>query len=564
MTELGQATHRQVGSIVLIGAFSTFVNALMLTGPLFMLQVYDRVLSSRSEATLVTLFLLVAGLYAAMGILDFTRGRIGARIGADLQDTLDRRVFSAAMSAPEEQRAEAASATGDLESIRRFFSAPVSFALFDILFTPLFLAGIFLFHPLLGWLAVFGAIVLLLVSMTNQWLSRLPTQKASTTSLQAQRWSDQMRTQPETVATLGMRRSALRIWQAMRLDAMHADLSLSDRNGGFGSFSKAIRLFLQSAMLALGAWLVLQNELTPGAMIAGSILLGRALAPIELLIGSWVVVAKARRGWKNLRVLLHEVPEPAEPTRLHRPAAKMSLTNVSVVAPGQKRPVLRGITCSIGPGEALAVVGDSASGKSSLARVLTGYWKPYTGKITLDGAALEHFSEEDRASYIGYLPQDVVMFTGSIAQNIARFQEAPDSADVIAAATKAGAHDMILGIPDGYDARIGTADTALSGGQRQRIGLARALFGVPAIVVLDEPNSNLDSQGSQALNAAIRELKADGCAVVVMAHRPSAIAECDRILLLRHGQVAAYGPREEILPKILPSTATDVPSGVPA
>jgi PrtD family type I secretion system ABC transporter len=544
-----------LGAIAFIGLFSVFVNLLMLTGPLFMLQIYDRVLASRSEATLIALFVLVVGLYSAMALLDFVRGRVGARIGARMQADLDPVVFAAVLRAPPQLAKEAATGLSDLESVRRFCSSPVAFALFDAPFTPLFIAAIFIFHPLLGWLAVAGGGTLLVISLINQWVSRKPGASAAQTAAQAARISEQIRTEPETIRSLGMTMPAIAKWQSHRGKALQADIALSDRNGGFGSLTKALRLFLQSAMLALGAWLVLREQLTPGAMIAASILLGRALAPVEQIIGSWAIVGRARQGWHSLHVLLSQAPEPAPRTRLHRPNARLSVRNLTVLSPTDRTRVLNDICFDIAPGQAVGVVGESAAGKSSLARVLTGLWRPAAGAVRLDGASLEHFSEEDLARYVGYLPQEVVLFDGTIAENIARLQPNADADEIIKAAEAAGAHEMILNLPDGYDSVIGNGQTRLSGGQKQRIGLARAMFGEPVVLVLDEPNSNLDSVGSDALNAAIRTRKAAGQIVIVMAHRPAAISECDLILMLRGGQVVAFGPRDEVLRKMVKNYA---------
>ncbi|MFT5869481.1 MAG: ATP-binding cassette subfamily C protein [Paracoccaceae bacterium] len=543
------------GALIFAALFSVFVNLLMLTGPLFMLQVYDRVLASRSEATLIALLVLVAGLYGAMAVLDFVRGRIGARIGAQLQTRLDGTVFAAVLRAPLGLSRQAATGLADLESVRRFCSAPVAFAIFDAPFSPLFIVAIFVFHPLLGWLAVAGGGVLLMISACNQWASHKPGGLVAQTSAGATQIAEQIRTQPETIRSLGMTAPAITRWQRHRGAALDAEMVLSDHNGGFGSLTKAIRLFLQSAMLALGAWLVLQEQLTPGAMIAASILMGRALAPIEQIIGGWASVARARRGWRSLSELLSQAPEPAPRTRLHRPNARLSVTNLTVLSPNDRSQVLGDVTFQVGPGLALGVVGESASGKSSLARVLTGLWRPVAGAVRLDGAALEHFGEEDLAQHVGYLPQEVVLFDGTLSENIARLQPDPDAAEIIKAAQAAGAHEMILSLPDGYDTAIGAGLTRLSGGQKQRIGLARALYGDPVVLVLDEPNSNLDAAGSAALNDTIRTRKAAGQIVIVMAHRPAAIAECDLILMLRHGRVAAFGPREEVLRKIVKNHA---------
>jgi len=545
------ALYRHRSALLLVALFSIFVNLLMLAGPLFMLQVYDRVIPSRSEPTLVALFLLLIGLFAAMALLEAVRGRIGARIGASLQSDLDARVFSAAMFAPQSVAKEAGTALYDLEAVRKFAGSPLAFAFFDLPFAPLFFATIFILHPLLGWLACGGGAVLVVIMLLNQALSRKPSEVAGRTSAAATRVSEQIRTQSDTVRSLGMSGAAITRWRKERDASLVSEIALSDRNGGFGSTTKTLRLFLQSAMLALGAWLVIHNELTGGAMIASSILMGRALAPVEQLVGGWASFARASRGWSSLKALLAAVPVPVARTALPRPEAQLAVTDLAVVPPGEAKPTLQRVTFTVERGQALGVVGESAAGKSSLARALVGLWRPVAGEVSIGGARLDQYEADALATHIGYLPQDVVLFDGTVAQNIARLAETPDADAVIAAAKLAGAHQMILGLPKGYDTPVGTIGARLSGGQKQRIGLARALFGNPVLVVLDEPNSNLDAPGSDAINAAIRELKTRGSIVVIMAHRPAAIAECDLLLMLRSGHNVAFGPRDEVLRKIV-------------
>ncbi|MEL7178945.1 MAG: ATP-binding cassette domain-containing protein, partial [Pseudomonadota bacterium] len=328
-------------------------------------------------------------------------------------------------------------------------------------------------------------------------------------------------------------------------------IEAADASGTFTALTKAFRLFLQSAMLGLGAYLVLINELSPGAMIAGSILLGRALAPIELLVGQWALFQRGREGWRNLSVLLGQIPAEAPRTELPKPAARISAEQVTVVPPGEAQAALRMINFTAGPGQAVGVIGTSGAGKSTLARVLTGVWQPAGGKIRLDGAALDQYDPDVLGQHVGYLPQRVQLFDGTIKENIARMSMAPDDAKVIAAAKTADAHDMILRLPDGYDTQVSATTGRLSGGQIQRVGLARALYGDPVIVVLDEPNSNLDNDGSIALNKAIKALKAAGKIVFIMAHRPSAIQECDLLLMIENGTRRAFGPKDEVLAEMV-------------
>jgi len=559
---LGAAAVKHIPAFLLVALFSIFVNLLMLTGPLFMLQVYDRVLASRSEPTLVALLALIVGLFAAMALLEAVRGRIGTRVGATLQADLDARVFRAAMSAPQSVAKEAGTALYDLEAVRKFAGSPLTFAFFDLPFAPLFFGAIFILHPMLGWLAVGGGALLVVIMLLNQIFSRKPTEIAGRTSAASTRISEQIRTQADTVRGLGMSGAAIARWRKERDTALLSEISLSDRNGGFGSTTKILRLFLQSAILALGAWLVIRNELTGGAMIASSILMGRALAPVEQLVSGWASVARAAKGWSSLRTLLDAVPPPVPRTALPRPDARLTVTDLTIVPPGEAKPTLQRVSFAVDAGQAVGVVGESASGKSSLARALVGLWRPVGGEVRLGGARLDQYEEDALAQHVGYLPQDVVLFDGTVAQNIARLAETPDADAVIAAARLAGAHDIILSLPKGYDTPVGAAGARLSGGQKQRIGLARALFGNPVLVVLDEPNSNLDAPGTEAVNAAIRELKARGCIVVIMAHRPAAIAECDLILMIRGGQNAAFGPRDEVLRKIATNHAQLSPAVV--
>lgn len=548
VAELRRARSESRSLYWLVGVFSLFANLLMLTGPLYMLSVYDRVLGSRSEATLLALSLLVLFLYGVMGILDYTRSRIMARVGARFQMRLDRRVFDAVVRksavAPDLQTQ---SGLADLESVQRFLTSPVLIAFFDLPWTPIFMAGIFMFHPMLGWLAVGGGVVLIAIAFLNQWLSREPQLRAGIAGQQAGSMSDQIRIEAEMVQAMGMRDAAFTRWSKTRGRALKEQIAATDVGGTFTSMTKTLRLFLQSAMLGLGAYLVLQNEMTAGAMIAGSILLGRALAPIEMMLNQWPVVQRASKGWNNLAELLGTV-QPEQPrTALPKPKARLVAKSLTVVPPGEKQASLRGLNFELKPGEALGVIGPSGAGKSTLARCVTGVWRPAGGTIRLDSAALDQYDPDVLGQHIGYLPQRVQLFDGTIAENIARLAETPDAAAVVAAAKKADAHEMILEFPEGYDTRINSGQQRLSGGQIQRIGLARALYADPVIMVLDEPNSNLDNDGTEALNRAIRAMKADGRSIMIMAHRPSAIEECEMLLILDQGMRVAFGPKDEVL-----------------
>ena len=524
----------------------------MLTGPIFMLQVYDRVLGSRSEETLLALFILMGFLFGMMGLLDFVRGRVLARIGARFQAKLDARVFAALIKkASVIQGDNTGNALRDLEAVQRIFASPVFAALFDIPWTPVFLFGIAIFHPWLGALAVVGGGLLIIVTILNQVMTRGPVAATNMAVAKSEHFSEQIRSEAEMVRSLGMQGAAFDRWQTARQQALAAGVLSSDRSGGFTTLSKTFRLFLQSAMLGLGAYLVLTADLTPGAMIAASILLGRALAPLDLAIGQWPSIQRALKGWTSLAELLALVPVEPERMALPVPKAKLAVQQLTVVPPGEKVASLRLVSFDVKPGQAMGVIGPSGSGKTTLARALTGVWRPAGGKIRLDGASLDQYDPDVLGQHIGFLPQRVQLFDGTIAENIARLSTAPDAGKVIEAAKKAAAHDMILKLPDGYDTRVTTGGGRLSGGQMQRIGLARAMYDDPVILVLDEPNSNLDNEGSKALNAAIRQLKSEGKSVLIMAHRPAAIEECDTLLVLDMGARRAFGPRDEVMKEVL-------------
>ena len=547
--ELRAVLKTSAAGFLAIGLFSFFVNLLVLTGPLFMLQIYDRVLASRSEATLVALTGLIVGLYLIMGVLDHLRSRIAARIGAHFQARFDKRVFNAVLDRTALHAQGISTVTGmrDLDAIQKVLSSPAVFTVFDIPWTPLFIFVIFTFHPWMGMLGVVGGLIL--VALT--WLNQNGTKEDQERAMIAGRLSDEMtqtlQKESDTVRALGMRRAVAGRWQILRDKALEANIHYSDSNGFYSIASKTFRVFLQSAILALGAYLVLKNEITAGAMIASSIIIGRALAPIEGAIGHWALIQRAVQGWRQLSELLGRVPEEDARTALPKPRAILDVEQVTVVPPGEKVATVRMLSLELRPGQALGVIGQSASGKSTLARVLTGIWPPAGGKVRLDGASLEQYGTDGLADHVGYLPQDVVLFEGTIAENIARMALDPDPAKVVEAAKKAGAHDMILRLPDGYDTKLPAMGGRLSGGQKQRVGLARALYGDPVLLVLDEPNSNLDAEGSMALNIAIRTMKADGKSIVIMAHRPAAIEECELILIMENGQRLAFGPRDDVL-----------------
>jgi ATP-binding cassette subfamily C protein len=551
--EMAAARRADNGLMLSVGLFSAFVNVLMLTGPLFMLQVYDRVLGSRSVETLVALFVLVAFLFLMMGILDLARGRVAARMAARYQDRLDRRVFAAALAHGDAKPGEVISGTSlrDLEIIRQFLASPVFLALFDAPWAPFFLAAVFVFHPWLGLMALGGGLVLVAIALINQSSTRQDVIGAHAAAQKADRLADQFRDEADAIQSMGMRGASFGRWAEARSAALSQSLRAGDRSGIWTVSSKTFRLFLQSAMLALGALLVLRGELTAGAMIASSILMGRALAPVEQAIGGWALAQRAAEGRQRLAALLGTVPPEGKRTALPKPRAVLEANQLTVVPPGQSQAALRMVSFRLEPGQALGVIGPSGAGKSTLARAITGIWKPAGGWMRLDGATLDQYDPDMLGAHVGYLPQRVTLFDGTIAENIARLSQNPDDTAIVAAAQKADAHKMILDLPDGYNTRVSQAGGRLSGGQIQRIGLARALYGDPVILVLDEPNSNLDNAGSQALNAAIRAMKDDGRSVIIMAHRPAAIQECDTLLMLDNGTRRAFGPRDEVLNSVV-------------
>ncbi|TCO70512.1 type I secretion system permease/ATPase [Rhodovulum euryhalinum] len=548
-TEFTLARAKSGGLFWAVLLFSVFTNLLMLTGPLFMLQVYDRVLGSRSEETLVALFFLVAALYLFYWLLEFARGRVMARIGARLQVVFGRRVFTAAIerTALRGGQGPGATALQDLDAVRNLFGSPVLLAFFDLPWTPFFLAAIFLFHPLLGWMAAAGGALLIVLTLINRVVTRKGLDGSSRLSYAAQRLARQAEEGGALVWAQGMAPVMAERWARLQDEASQRGLGANDRTGTFSSFSKAFRFFLQSAMLALGAWLVLRQELTPGAMIAGSIMLGRALAPVEQVLGQWPSIQRARTGWRNLGEFLKSVPARKRPTDLPEPAARLSVNGVALRTTAGAPPILFGISFEVCPGEALGVIGKSGAGKTSLARLIQGLVAPSAGEVRLDGATLDQYGPERLGRHIGCLPQDVRFFDGSVAENIAHMSLEPDAARVVAAAKLARVHEIVLRLPKGYDTPLVEGDGLLSGGQRQRLALARALYHDPVLLVLDEPNSALDADGSEALNAVVSDMKKAGKSVIIMTHRPSAIAVCDRLLVIDNGQQKALGPRDEIV-----------------
>lgn len=535
--------------LLAVGLFSAVVNLLNLTGSLFMMQVYDRVLASRSAETLGALTLIVGFLFVIMALIDVARARIMARLGARFQERLEGRVFEAGLAEGAAHADDAVALTGmrDLQAVQRLIGSPVLLAMFDAPWAPLFLLGLFVFHPLLALVALTGGTVLIVAAALNRGMTRAALQRASLAGRDADRAADLFRDEGEVIVALGMRGSSFARWRAARETALDAAMLASERSIGFTVFSRSFRLFLQSALLATGAWLVLAEKITPGAMLASSILMGRTLAPVEQVVAGWPVVQRALDGGRRLGALLSRRPPLGPRMVLPRPAARIEVRNLTVLPPGATAPTLRGVSFDLAPGQALGVIGVSGSGKSTLARALTGIWPAAGGHVRLGGAALDQYDPDHLGALIGYLPQQVTLFDGTIAENIARLNTNANPAAITNAAQLAAAHHLILDLPRGYDSVVSQTGGQLSGGQVQRIGLARALYGDPVLFVLDEPNAHLDNEGSAALNAAIRGIKARGGAVIIMAHRPTAIAECDLLLVLENGSRRAFGPRDEVL-----------------
>lgn len=542
--------------------FSIFVNLLMLAGPLYMLQVYDRVLTSRSTETLTALTVLIAALFVLLGLLDFVRGRVMARVGARLFERLSKRVdqialsdFETAVGNNERLVMLRRAAPQNLANVQQALSGSAPFVFFDMPWVPVFLGLLFVFHPLIGVTALAGGLVMLALSLANQANARQPLRDAQGDEADAALFGETLRRDREVLQALGMRSAAIDRLGRTRASALHHRMVASDRAGFYSSASRATRFFLQSAILGVGALLVIQQEITAGLMIASSILLGRALAPLEQGISQWSTITRGLASWREVRDVLRSSPEPVRAMRLPQPSALLEVRDLSIHVPrnaahGEQK-ILDTIDFKLLPGEAMGVIGHSASGKSTLARVLAGILPPTDGEVRLDGATLDQWHPDMLGKYLGYLPQDVSLLPGTVAENIARFDPNMTSDAVIHAATLAGAHMTVLGLPSGYDTQLDVfgdgGGVRLSGGQRQRLGLARAIYGIPSLMILDEPNAHLDAEGERALVAAIEQLKALECTVVVMAHRPSAIAVCEKLLVLEGGRQRAFGTREAVL-----------------
>jgi PrtD family type I secretion system ABC transporter len=551
-SELAAALGACRRAFVAIALFSGMSNLLMLAGALFMLEVYDRVLPSRSVPTLVALLFLVSGLYAAQGIIDMIRSRILVRVGHSLDEAMSTRVYDAIVRLPLKigAKGDGTQPIRDLDSVRGFLSGSGPVAFFDLPWMPIYLGICFLFHVLLGLTALVGAVILISLTVMTEVQTRRPTRSATQFAAARNTLLEASRRNAEVIMAMGMAGRISKHWNDLNRNYVAASGRASDVGGGLGAMSKALRLLLQSAMLAVGAWLVINQQSTPGIIIAGSILGARALAPVDLAIANWRGFVGARQSWQRLSRLLGHLPPQTEPMALKPPSRSLVVQNAAVAPPGQQKIVCQEVNFTLAAGKALGVIGPTASGKSSLARMLVGVWTPGRGTVRLDGATLDQWSPESLGRHVGYVPQDVELFNGTVAQNISRFEEPPDADAVIAAAHAAGVHDLIINLPDGYETMVGDHGSALSAGQAQRLALARALYRDPFLVVLDEPNSNLDAEGDEALTRAILALRARGAITVVVAHRPSAIAGVDYILIMAKGRQQQFGPKEEILTRV--------------
>jgi len=549
-----------------IGVMSGMINILYLTGSFFMLEVYDRVLPSRSVPTLVGLIVLAAGLYAAQAILDLIRGRILVRIGASLDESLSDRIFDTIARLPLKvgQRNDGLQPLRDLDSIRSFLSGLGPVALFDLPWMPFYIAICFVFHPLIGFTALVGAIILVTVTVLTEYLTRAPMKEATSFAIARNGLAETSRRNAEVLIAMGMLGRIGKRWRDSNHSYLDGQQRVSDVAGGLGAISKVLRMMLQSAVLAVGGYLVIYQLATAGVIIAGAIIAARALAPVDLVIANWKGLVNARQGWERLNRLLELMPVSATPMPLQGPTRTLAVESAAVIAPGTQKVVAQDIQFTLEHGNGLGIIGPSGSGKSSVARMLVGVWRPAKGKVRLDGAALDQWSSETLGPHIGYLPQDVELLAGSVAQNISRFETKPDANAVIAAAKAAGVHELITGLSEGYETQIGEQGTALSAGQAQRIALARALYRDPFLVVLDEPNSNLDAEGDEALTKAVLSVRARGGIIVIIAHRPNAIAGVDLLLVMNQGRQQAFGPKDTIMAKLIRPTATPAPAPIKA
>jgi PrtD family type I secretion system ABC transporter len=547
--ELTQALSACRSAFMVIGLFTLVINLLMLTSPIYMMQVYDRVLTTGRVETLLLLTGLAAAALLLLGGLDTLRTAVTVRIGGWLNSRLGPVLLSTGVRARLKGDGAGAQPLRDLSQIQNFIATQGLTVFFDAPWTPVYIALIWLLHPWLGMLALGSTCVLLLLSVVNDLMTRQPNKTASTAQITANQRAEALIRNAEVVRAMGMLPALTERWREVNGQSLDAARQAAECGGILVGLTKFLRFFVQIASLGLGAFLVLRGETTGGSMIATSILLGRALAPVELAMSAWRNFAGSLIAFSRLRERLDMYPQESERIRLPRPVGRMTLKDVSYFPPGGKSPVLQRVSFEVEPGEVVAVIGPSGGGKSTLCRLLVGIAAPHSGEVRLDNSVLDHWDPDDLGRFIGFLPQDVELFAGTVRENIARMGHAEDE-QIIEAARLAHAHEMIQKLPDGYDTQIGDGGVRLSGGQRQRIGLARAIFGDPRLVVLDEPNANLDQTGEAALAAAVNELKERAGAIIIVGHRPSTLAQADKILLLKEGRVEIFGPRDEVLQRL--------------
>jgi ATP-binding cassette, subfamily C, type I secretion system permease/ATPase len=549
--ELREALRACRSGIVGIGIAGALINILYLSGSLYMLEVYDRVLTSRSIPTLIGLSVMVVILYGFQGCLDLLRSRVLVRIGRSLGESLSPRIYAVIgrIALSTRSAGDGLQPLRDIDQVRGFLSSPGPIALLDLPWMPFYILICFLFHFWLGLTALGGALVIVCFTILTELMTRGPQKIVTELSGQRQALAEASRRNAEALQAMGMGPRVTARWSALNQKFLATYQRTSDVSGGFGALSKVMRMMLQSAVLGVGAYLVIMQEATAGIIIAGSILSARALAPVDLAIANWRGFVAFRQSWQRLNALLARIPGDVEQMALPKPVATLAVENLSVVPPGDNRLVVQDVSFRLEKGNVLGIVGPSASGKSCLTRALVGVWSPVRGTVRLDGASLDQWSPAALGAHIGYLPQDVELLSGTVAQNIGRFDPAAKAVDIIASAKAAGVHEMILRLPDGYDTEIGESGAVLSAGQRQRIALARALYGYPFLVVLDEPNSNLDGEGDEALTRAILNVQARGGIVIVVAHRPSALAAVDLIMEMRQGRAAVPERKDEFIKK---------------
>jgi PrtD family type I secretion system ABC transporter len=556
-TTSGPPTHTALGAVVAdcrrafwgVALFSAIVNLLMLAGPIYMLQVYDRVLASRSVSTLVALTIFLVGAYAFQGILDLIRSRIVVRATGLLDDRLGETIHRSVISlgARGGNAAQAHQPLRDLDQIRSFMTSAGPVAIVDLPWIPFFLAICFLIHPWIGLLSLAGAIILVVITIQTERASRGLAKSVNETSGLRTTMAEAGRRNFASVISMGMTNALSARWAKVNERHVESVGRSSDVVNSYGSLTKVLRLLMQSAILGLGAYLVIRQEMTAGAMIAASIMMGRALAPIETAIGNWRGFVAARDSVKRLSATLARLPAERGVTDLPRPTGNLSVENVTVAAPNTTTAILTNVHFRLAAGDVLGVIGPNGSGKSSLSRVILGIWPPARGSVRLDNAALDQWDPDALGQHLGYMSQMVELFPGTVAENIARMAPEPDSAAVLRAAQAAGAHDMVLRLPGGYDSMLGDGGEGLSIGQQQRIAIARALYGDPFLVLLDEPSASLDGEGEAALQNAVKQLKLRGAIVILVVHRRSALALCDKVLVLLNGQQRDFGPRDDVL-----------------